>query len=361
MRYRKIVIGLMIGLSSWMFTGCGGGGSSGVVIADEKSIDNNNSIVLNDKTFIIDSNLSSNIKGLVFDDSNSTYRSVSVSESLSNTLKQGEIFYLPAGMDDRFPLGLTGKIEEVNNGNVQLSKVELADVVTELKLEDIEGEFTPEDLISVIVPPGTEPTTQAKSKELRGLNKNKKSFLDGGIVFESTPNKNLRAIEIVDTTKKLLKQTITLNLKIANKLPMTATGTISNLVYRYGADIGITSGIAFKTNVSGNLNLDLKFQGNTDYPMGYSKKDWDNLSKINAKDFGIDAEMTGISGDDKLGKMPIIGLVFALKEVVSAVASGGATAKNMVLIGKDIDKVDKVNRAAAIVYPPQNKIPINIV
>ena len=253
--------------------------------------------------------------------------------SSAQDLKVGDIFSVPAGYDERFPFGTAGKVEDISVINadekeVVLSEAYFADVVKKSKKEETSVPLNEENFIGVIAPSAV----TANSAKLASYKANSivsKSFLNGGVSFVKT--KVMRKSFLGDdeqVTQDSIK--LALSLDIWNKvldaqnrepyggkseLKLELTGELANLVVKESHDIDLVNTdfdpyVKMNVNVKGDFTAKLALVGGAKVTLGAYSRVWDEVQQAAFDKWGINAKLTGLSSDDKIGKFPVVGLLF---------------------------------------------------
>jgi len=333
-----------------VMSGCGGGGGGSGFTADNEaksgeSNETNSSIgVLDTKdgTNILDKNSSIGLKL----DANSTisnennYTVIHLKSDATKSFKIGEMLYIPAGVQDQFPLGKSGKIEELTTeGNVtkvSLSDVEFGEVFSKLQTSEVETQLTQDNFIGAIIPPYV--SAGANASRYRSRNANDIVLLDGGVVISDSSKKHHYRGDINEEYKEVIKAEVSLNLHVPisikngklvfdfgteekadddirrkNELAFDITGKATDLKYGFGGDVD-EDAVGVKSALQGNLEIDVSLTGEGSWKLGAFDKGWEDFAETK-KLFGV--QLTGIKPEDKIGKIPIMGLMYSLKNFMT--------------------------------------------
>ncbi len=346
MRYRKLAIGLMMGLSSWMFTSCGG--SSGFTtesVGESNGSDANQSIgtlMLKDNANILDKNSSATLRY----DANSTiandnnYTVIYLDSNAIKDFKVGETLYIPAGVQNQFPLGKSGKIEELTvDGNVTkvlLSDIEFSEVFTKLQTTEVETQLNKDNFIGAIIPSYVQ--TGASVTNYRSKNSDEIVLLDGGVVIGGSSTKKFRG-DVNQEYSELAQNEISLNIhipitmqdgklkfdfgkkeevqekekKVGAEFAIDVSGKVSDLKIGFGGDMD-DDAIGIKSKLHGNLETDLSFTGNGFVKLGAFDEGWKDFEETK-KYLGI-IKFKGVDSEDKKGKVPLVGLMYSLENLL---------------------------------------------
>ncbi len=253
---------------------------------------------------------------------------LTVSSDFIKTVQSGSIITIPAGVDDRFPLGMSGRVESIEaaqngNSNLKLSEVNLVDIVKKynqplssfpLNHDNFVGTITPNQL-------ATSPTTLRSSKG--SISKRGTSYLNGAVTFlhSATSTKGSTQAEegmfqlnlAVDMLKKDFDPKNTQPYGNGKyEMKAVISGALSSLV-RQKLDMDLIAWSPYldlDIGVEGDLSADLKIIGGASASFGYFNQAWKEVNDEKFKVWGIKGKITGLSDDDKIGKYPVLGLVF---------------------------------------------------
>lgn len=138
-----------------ILSACGGGGSndSGAGTGTPKA-----SATLTPNSIVVDSTQSTKITSISVTPDGTQQIAFSPDSSIASSLKEGEVLNILAGSDERFPLGLAGKISGIARSSdgatiVNLAPVSLAEIVTTSTSQATDIPLTSENFIGVIAPP----------------------------------------------------------------------------------------------------------------------------------------------------------------------------------------------------------------
>lgn len=310
------------------FVGCGGGGSDSDVGSSMVQLRENVKFIQDPSSEIIKKEINQNNKNLI------------VSKKIANTLKKGDVFYVPADEDSRFPLGFSGRVENMTtlsdgDSKVELSDVGIFDIMEKSKQEKVEVKLNEENFIGVISPAFVK---SSLTKQQKLLQKGSKSFLDGGVRFVSKKSSNIKEKSILGDEGSISFENLELNLKIdlkkifpsatsTNPLENSAeaklkvSGLISNLLLTEEHDWNIN--IFDKENnyfeissiAEGKMNAEAKLYGNFETTFGLDNRTWREVEEDAFTKFGINLNIKGLESNDKQGMIPIIGLVYRIPNI----------------------------------------------
>ncbi len=242
-------------------------------------------------------------------------------------------FYIPAGIDERFPLGFSGKIKGIkklsdDRFELQLGEAYLSDIVEKSKQSKISTKLNEENFLGVIAPSVVSASKQSKLQKISG--KNIKSFLDGGVTFHSYENnRSEKSFLGNEESASITLGKIILNLEIdlpevssSYKAPgeqakkeakIVISGALSDLEIYDSHDYSLSPidpYIEMDLAVKGKFNAEVKLEGVAEATLGNFSQVWKEVEKISFDKWGVKGKVSGIGADDKKGKLPIVGLVF---------------------------------------------------
>ncbi len=307
-----------------LLSGCGGSSDGENTSKAENTSIVSSNVILLDKTSskkIIDSNVSDKTR-------------LKISKDATADIEVGKVFFLPPGSDDRFPLGISGKIESVDSNSqdsstITLSEVNLMDIVEESSLKESTVELNSGNFVGVIAPSSVTPSSRAftQKKNNRKAGVKEKSFLNGGVVFISSGNKNKRDSFLggdgsIDLGNISLNLEVKLKDMISDPSRLTAidgtkegklviSGSLNNLQIKESHDISsFKQSMAFNTQLTGTFDTEAKLEGSHKIVLGSYDKAWKEVEKSSIDILGVKLTLTGLKSEDKIGKYPIVGLVF---------------------------------------------------
>jgi hypothetical protein len=322
------IFGLSL-LTLLVFVGCGGGGSSGLDLA---------TVQLREDVRLIEEPAKEVIKKEITQNS----KNLIISKKTANRLKKGEVFYISTDEDSRFPLGFSGRVEDMTtlaNGDskVEFSEVGIFDIMEKSKQENMKVELNEENFIGVIAPSYV---SSSLTKQQKLSQKSSKSFLDGGVRFVSEKGSNNKEKSFLGDDGRVSWNDIELNLDVSLKdvLP-TATsikpygnsgeakikvsGLFSNLILTEEHDWNYQpfedNYLEFNTKLSGTMRAEVKLQGGVKGTLGFYNRTWREVEEDAFNKFGIKIDTGGLISDDKEGLIPIVGIVFKIPTVTSYV------------------------------------------
>ncbi|MEA2028256.1 MAG: hypothetical protein U9N49_04715 [Campylobacterota bacterium] len=315
----RLILSLMVVL---VITSCGGGGSS----SDDKEVNNtnlveSNTIIVNDE--VIDQN-AIDFTQVSLEENKTLY--VKDKEFLKS-LKENKILILPAGKDERFPFGMLAQIKSIEGNKIELSDIPLSQVFKSLSKENNTFALSQSNLISVITPNGVTTNTDSNLS----LSNGDKVFMNGGVVLKKSSNRNFRGI-LGDEDNSNIDHEIALNLKLdlsellnlseydlepsnyfpfgtSKNLSVSLTGSIKNLTFEEEFEIldldNLSEELAFKTIARGEFYPKLEIKGKSKATLGFYDDIWKDTESA------LLDTLTGLSSSDKLGKIPVMGLILS--------------------------------------------------
>jgi len=317
-RWVMIVV-IALGLSA-----CGGGGDGAINDNEPTAVEARASV--QDGTLIINESKKSEIVQI---DGSAEKPALLLTDSLAKDLKKGKLFHIPAGIDSRFPLGFSARVNTVDssakgNTKVEFEDVNLSDVIKTLRQPHAVSPLNSAQVVGVITPS----TVHGKlSKNISVSSRNYKSFLNGGVVYISSKNKKSSKdpnIE-VKTDKVLLNLEIDLGkfvsdsskfkpykgVKAEGKIYLT--GSIYDIIYTGTYDFGFERTkpyLSMKSKLKARLKAKLKIKGNAKLTLGSYNRAWNEVKDEAFKKYFINVNFKGLESTDKVGKYPLIGIVY---------------------------------------------------
>ena len=294
-------------------------------------------------------------KEIIGKEINQNSKDLIISQKTAKTLNKGEIFYLPADEDSRFPFGFSGRVKNITSlssggSKIEFSEVGIFDIMEKSKQEKIDVALNEENFIGVIAPSFVKSGLTEKEKLLK---KSSKSFLDGGVQFVSKKSSSKKEKSFLgddDTTISFgdIELNLEMNLKeifshatSINPVENTAdaklkiSGLLSNLFLTEEHDWNIdifdkeNNYFEFNSAINGKMKAEAKLYGNFETTFGFDNQTWREVEKDTFKKFGIKLDIRGLNSDDKKGLIPIIGFVFRIPtpkySTVYSMYGGGRT------------------------------------
>ena len=260
-----------------------------------------------------------------------------LSGEMANTTGNGSILYMLPGADERFPFGIAGQVTSSTNNTdgtktVELQEVSYADVVKEASLDIENITLDASNFVGVIAPSAIQAASSmpmaAMSDESSG---DLRSFRDGAIIVRGTKEESLLySLAEADSTT-VEAGTVSIDMKVdlvdmgvdASRMsPVDAStsigfvikGSLDNIVITNELDFAPLSGgvKSLDLRVDGDLNFDVKFNGNGSVTYGYFSQAWNEVDSESFSMLGVKAKLTGLSSEDKIGKFPLAGLVWSV-------------------------------------------------
>ncbi len=300
------------------------------VVDDTKDV-NDTKVAFKQDVRFIDKTISSNILGYDYNNSikqDDNLSVITLKSDFAKTLKVGEIISIPMGENKAFPIGKSGRVEAVDiNGNsakVTLSDITLLDVIDDLKVDEQSISLTADNLIDIIIPSYINSSQDVQTRQVRRRTGDK-VFLNGGIVVTNGKRKRTRDKEQY-LEKAELK--LGLNIKISaderlksgaikkKEVAFIIDGKITDLKIALKPDIDLSRGsFGIKTIVTGDMDIDISTILKGEFLFGYFDEKWKEFEQSKTKALGI--QLTGLTSDDKVGKIPIMGLMYSVTNLVT--------------------------------------------
>lgn len=241
----------------------------------------------------------------------------------------GDIFHLPPGANDRFPLGIAGRIESQSldsNGGVELelSTVEYSDVVSR-SIADVEFSLGQAEVVGIIAPLAVQAREGAQDRAGENVGY---SFRDGAFSITSDPESSRdRVYKSFDVSGERINLDVTVDLDklldvdarsdfrpdISAGSMLEITGSVSNINLKtaHDFDVNDSDGIEFETSLEADVSTEVKFVGEGTFKGGYFSQAWKEVQDEAFDKFGIDAKLTGLDYSDKIGQFPLGGIVLS--------------------------------------------------
>jgi len=336
---------ILLILAVTMLSSCGGGsGGSGGGDASDSAVTMSGSATLNSNTVALSSTQAAEIADTKANPDGTLEVVTTANSSLGAVLKIGSIVLVTAGTDSRFPLGFAGKVVNANTGSdsvttVTLDSATLADVVQKSSIESNEVALNSTNFVGVIAPSAVRASNMAQPQSI-SLLKQSVTTLNGGVTL-SEPNYVGREINSVVTALGFSDNSIDITLgeiaiNVGVKLPemgiepsrfspygsgdeasIDLIGSIKNLRlienHQFDTTLNVVSGVkSLDVRLEGDIDLDLGFHGGVEAEIGYFSQAWKEVEEEAFKLLGVSAKLTGLDSKDKIGKFPLLGLVFSV-------------------------------------------------
>ena len=312
---------ILFGLLIFVVSGCGsssedgGGGSSA-----------------GDDITVVDSpSAAAEIAEVTIDDQGRNSLTTTSNSSLGKSLKVDSVITVVPEADARFPFGLSGKVSSVTNNSdgsvtATLEKVTLADVVYSTD-QKTSLALNADNFIGVISPSATQATDEAAAA-YRGIaaanSSGTKHAINGGIIVRNSI-KSAEESEIhaaiddivlgdggyVDLSLTVFLADMGVNVSgIDSDAAFVVTGSINNLRLEHALDLDYGVELnELKEIVRGNIDVDVNLNASGSMTLGYYSNAWDEVEEVQVKDLGV---LSGLDGKDKVGKFPLVGLVWSI-------------------------------------------------
>jgi len=243
--------------------------------------------------------------------------------SLGESFEVDSLIIIAPGIDDRFPFGVSGNVSSITNnsdGSVMatLEEVTLADVVDETYQETIIG-LNADNFIGVIAPSSTQATQAMQYPRSVTSYGGTKYAINGGVIVKNSTTSYERAVtEVTELGNVELNLTVYLDdmgIDVSNIDPNAAfviSGSLQNLMLKHLVDFDLTSGLnELDLVVTGEINIESKLTTNGSITLGYYHDAWQEVEDVQVSLIGITGKLTGLDSKDKIGKFPLVGLVWS--------------------------------------------------
>ena len=261
---------------------------------------------------------------------------VDSSNSTGRNFEVGKPFVVMPGSDDRYPLGLSGKIKtmEVNEAGenvVTLEPISLNDVVEDSVLNINDVTLSAENFIGVIAPEAVRQAALSARPSALSLPSGAKSALNGAVIVHSSQEVGRRSETYLGDSGSVSLGEISLNLPIIElgkmsddtqttqpyggsltPLKLKVEGKLSKLklVQTHVKKNGNFE--SFNFSIDGELSAELNLSGSAKLNAGYFDSAWDEVEDVGFDKFGISGKVEGLDSNDKRGDYPLLGLVFSV-------------------------------------------------
>lgn len=294
------------------------------------------SSTLNDNVVAVDENSATDIVTSTIGATGET--TLRLSGEMANTTQNGSILYMLPGSDGRFPFGFAGRVANTTSNTdgtktVELQEVSYADVIQESSIDIENITLDASNFVGVIAPSAIQaasPMPMAAMSDVPA--EDFYSFRDGAIVVRNEKQESL-LYSFAEAENAVNAGTVSLNMRvdlgkmgdgiqastmrpinIDTPLGFFITGSLDNIKLTNENEFSLLGGGLKSLNlrVDGDLNFDVKFNGNGTIKFGYFSQAWNEVKDESFKAFGVSAKLIGLSSDDKIGKYPLAGLVFSV-------------------------------------------------
>jgi len=337
----------LISLLGLLTTACGGSEE------EKNGNDSTSSVVVNaeikPEVQIIDKLEKTNeITQVAVEPDGTTRLVVSGDSALADSVTSGSTLYIPPSVDPRFPFGIAAKVEsnEIQNDSshsLALSAVTLADVVTSAQQSTQTVKLDADNFVGVISPSAIQPSDAVvtAADNMKSLSLDTKVALNGGVVV-----KNIRQFQraAAGTNGSLsVGSDISLNLKLSLKgmgvdiskvngygtettPSIEINGVLKDLKLTSELDFDMSSGLkSMNYSVEGDLQAETKISMDGKVDFGYYSQAWKEVEEQQIKMLGVSGKFTGLDSKDKIGKYPVVGLVWTIPCPQTCIFSGGKT------------------------------------
>ena len=328
-----------------LLAGCGGGGSSENGSGDTVS-DNGvtATAVTQSDVVIFDETATPAIVQTAVDEGGN--QTLTLDTAAAEDLTTGAILHVPAGADERFPLGLSARVTYVTQtgtgeSTLTLEPAQLQDAYTESEIVINEVSLDASNFIGVIAPDAVQALDPSAALYSAASSPDTHVFRNGAIIVRSFQSSIAAAISSDDVYE--IPETVSLNASIAltellesgsmaspsgeDSVFFKITGSLDNikLVNRHKIDLNGTPDIEqFDVRVLGDLDFDIKLSGQGSAAFGDFSQAWEDVEEATLDLLGV--TITGLNAADKIGKYPIAGLVWSVPCASGCTVTPGSTA-----------------------------------
>jgi hypothetical protein len=347
--WRLAAGGLVLAALSACGGGVGGGESNSAITTDAPTT------VLQSSVVTVDTAQARQLISVSTTPTGASQIKFSPGSSVAASLTTGAVLSISQDSDTRFPLGLAGKVTSVSSTSggekiVTLSRVALADVISQSNVQANDIPLTSDNFIGVISPQAVQAGTTGVVA-VSGF-QNAKSVLGGGIILQDKPSGFLKDVAAQASTFLGGNGTvdageIKLNLQIkladmvqdASRLKpygggaeakVTVNGSLKNLKitesHEFGTTIGVPTNLkSMNFKIVGDMSAEAKISGGFVAELGYFSKAWAEVDQATLNLLGVTAQLSGLDSKDKQGKYPIAGLVFSVACPTTCPVAPGTT------------------------------------
>ena len=278
--------------------GDGSGGGSGTTTTNIKN-----------NVSIFDSSNSKDIASTQNMDSGTVSMTLVANSDSGRNLAAGSVISILPGADDRYPFGLSAKVESVSTNadgtkQVVLQPATLAEVTSSSIFKSDSVALNADNFVGVIVPQATSGPSSPKIMTML-LQQSRKIALDGGIIV-TNGSSSARVTDDITVSETLqdteeLGGDVSINLKLnlidmgvdpSRMKPYGASldagfeinGSLKNLMITNDHDFSTSSGLkSLDMRVTGDVQLEGKFTGSGSATLGYYSRAWDEVEDAAAE------------------------------------------------------------------------------
>ena len=335
----------LIALSMVVLTACGGGGGAGVITNPGTGTGTGTaSFTTTHNTVALDAAQA----GLVTVKSTAEGSSaLVVAREATGALAQlqvGQSIHIPAGEDSRFPLGFSGVAETITKNSqgqteVTLKAATLADVYSKSSIKQEPTTLSADNFIGAIAPLAIRGTGNNTAPQQVGLIRKSVTALNGALTLRpaklNAVDSLMTGVSFFGDNATLQAGEIGLNVSVdlaeffkdepARLKPYGASGKAGFAVAVKLSDLTVTENHEFEKIVGipyglksmdmklkGKMNGEVKFTGGADATFGLLSRAWKEVESESFSLLGVSGKVTGLESTDKVGKIPLVGLVFSV-------------------------------------------------
>lgn len=330
----------LIVLATIFLSACGGGSDSG-----SSPSDTGNTVTKQDALVVGTPTAAKEIASIsTVTDGSATMTTVADS-AIGNNLTAGSVVTVLSGADNRYPLGLSARVQDVTpnadgSKTVTLQAVTLADVAQSVNRNVTVG-LNADNFIGVISPSATKAALGSKVPALMMSGFGGKTALNGGITVRNSRTVSAlsaatrpAAVQLGDIDLNLTIKLKDMGIDASRMKPFGANadaefniaGSIKNLQLTENINFSLTSGLkSLDLRVDGDMQIESKLSGSGSVEFGYYSQAWKEVEDAQLKMLGITGKLTGLESKDKVGKFPVAGLVWSTKCPGTCPVAIGAT------------------------------------
>lgn len=329
---RKNAIRVMMGLflaAVFGIAGCGGGVEVAPPATESTATSN---ITLKENVVVVDNTSVSKITSTNIDVNGTASISLSAGSDLGEKLVTNSVLSVLPGADNRFPFGLSAKVESISTNldgtkQVILQPATLAEVASAANFSSEPIALNADNFVGVIAPSAVSAPLAAKITA-KFLPSSVKTAINGGIrvsngesaLFKTTNSAtaSFKPGEVAINLKIELSKTGVKNSTMqpfgnSSEAVIEVTGSLKNLKLNLNNDFNYTDGLkSMDMRTTGDIQLESKLTGKGSATFGYDNQAWDEVASEQIKLLGIGGKLSGLSSKDKLGKYPVAGLVWTV-------------------------------------------------
>ena len=250
---------------------------------------------------------------------------------MANELQPGSPLLIPAGASSILPFGVaaiaTSRIVNTDGTvTAEIRAAELADVIENISIGGAPTAIGSSSFIGLIAPRAFAPTADRSSAQSLNFDLS----VRGGAIRFFDRNGKSRALSAKQTQGGLFENTIDISgeyelakavddptsLKSygsGKQAKAVIKGTIKNLTFRHAVVFEKSSGLkSFNIGITADIDVDAHIEGGFSAELGAFNKAWKEVEEEHINVLGVASKFTGLDSKDKIGRIPIAGLVFSI-------------------------------------------------